>query len=188
MAQLSLSICKQLARARREKSMTQSAVAEAVGCKQSAISMLEAGQSEKLSMENVRKVAELLGVELPKEGATTPTASGGLPAQAVAKAPHRGFCPNAYCFSNVPYAINGDLFFWPVQQVVLEDGKAHCAFCGELLETKCPNCGAPLSDGACCSVCGESFVTNVLPPDVDVEAWSAQRRHDIMEWKNLTKR
>lgn len=165
--------------------MTQSAVAEAVGCKQSAISMLEAGQSEKLSMENVRKVAELLGVELPEgdSGAT-----GGKSARTVANAPHLGFCPNAYCFSNVPYAINGDLFFWPARQAVAIEGKTHCAFCGELLETRCPNCDAPLSDGACCPVCGESFVTNVLPPETDAESWSALRRRDIMEWKNLTKR
>ena len=51
MAQLSIAFCRQLAKARREKGMTQSALAGAVGCKQSAISMLESGQSVKIAQE-----------------------------------------------------------------------------------------------------------------------------------------
>ena len=44
--------------------MTQSALAEAVGCKQSAISMLESGHAEKIAQETVEKIAALLGVAM----------------------------------------------------------------------------------------------------------------------------
>ena len=64
MANLSIAFCRQLAKARREKGMTQSALAEAVGCKQSAISMLESGQSAKIAQETVTRIAALLGVAL----------------------------------------------------------------------------------------------------------------------------
>ena len=63
MAQLSTTFCRQLARARRERGMTQSALAQAVSCAQSAISMLEPGQPGKLSQETVGKIASLLGVQ-----------------------------------------------------------------------------------------------------------------------------
>ena len=33
-----------------------------------------------------------------------------------------------------------------------------CAVCGEVLEKCCPNCGAPLHDGAICSICGDPYV------------------------------
>lgn len=185
MARLSLEECKRLARARREKGMTQSALAEAVGCRQSAISMLEAGQSEKLSLENVRKAAAVLGVELAPAGeegqeAASPASRPPAPSPAVA-----GFCPDARCPSNIPYAVGGELFFWPLRQPAPAGGRRRCAFCGELLETRCPSCGAPLSDGACCAACGAPRVTNILPPGTDAEAWAARRRQELAELRRL---
>ena len=180
MAQLSTTFCRQLARARRDKGMTQSALAQAVGCKQSAVSMLESGQPEKLSQETVEKIAALLGVafesQVPQSTACSPQSSASSGA--------RGFCPSASCYANVPYVVQGELLFWPHLQHLA--GGRHCVFCGELLEPRCPQCGAPVTDGACCPACGGARVANTLGPDTPPEAWAAQRRSDIAEWKSLS--
>ncbi|HNX35129.1 MAG TPA: helix-turn-helix domain-containing protein [Kiritimatiellia bacterium] len=181
MAQLSIAFCRQLSKARREKGMTQSALAEAVGCKQSAISMLESGQSVKIARETVEKIASRLGV--PLEPASDDPRS---PAMAAGPLPAHAFCPNAFCYTNVPYVVNGDLLFWPRPQPASAAGGTHCAVCGELLERRCPHCGAPLGAGACCPHCGGALVTNTLPPETDPETWSAQRRREIAEWRSLT--
>ncbi len=177
MAHLSTTTCRLLARARREKGLTQSALAHAVGCKQSAVSMLESGQPEKLSQEAVEKIAKLLGVPLEAPAAAQPLLPR-LPESA------RGFCPNALCPSNVPYAVNGELLFWPRLQAVAE-GLSRCACCGELLESRCPHCGAAVAEGACCTACGGARVTNTLPPGTVPDAWAAQRRREIAEWRAL---
>ena len=176
MVALSITFCRQLARARREKGMTQSALAEAVGCKQSAVSMFEAGRVEKLSRETVKKIASLLEVPWPQSADPQDTAPGPLP---------RGFCPNAFCPSNVPYAVNGELYFWPRRQP--EADGTRCACCGEILETRCPACGAPVSAGACCTRCGAPRIANPLPPETDPEAWAARRRTAIAQWLTLTR-
>lgn len=154
--------------------MTQSALAQAVACKQSAISMLESGQGEKLSHETVANIAALLGVPCEPESAGTPAAKGA----------GGGYCPNAACFSNVPYVVADDLLFWPRPQPAPSDAR-HCASCGELLERLCPHCGAGVTGGACCPACGSARVTNTLPPGTDLAAWAAQRRREIAEWRSL---
>ncbi len=180
MAQLSITFCRQLARARREKGMTQSSLAQAVGCKQSAISMLESGQPEKLSQEAVAKIASLLGVAL--EAPSSPPSALRPPSPAAGPAPV--YCPDAACPSNVPYAVGGELLFWPRPQPAAAGGK-HCGYCGEVLERQCPHCGAAVTEGACCHTCGGAKVTNTLPPETDHEAWAARRRREIAEWKAL---
>jgi transcriptional regulator with XRE-family HTH domain len=172
MAQITIELCRELARARREKGMTQSALAEAVGCKQSAISMLEAGQAGKLSRESVEKAARLLGVELPKDSGEAGPSAGPSPA-----AQGRGYCPNALCPSNVPYLVDGRLLFWPRRQP--EPAGPRCAWCGEVLETHCPECGAAASDGACCTACGKPRVTDTVPAGTDKAAWAGKRRAEI---------
>ena len=179
MAQLSIAFCKQLAKARREKGVTQSALAEAAGCTQSAISMLEAGQYAKVARETVEKIAALLDVPVePPPAESRPPLS--LPLSEHAHA----FCPDALCYSNVPYTVNGNLLFWPRRQ---PDGSgSRCVVCGELLERHCPHCGAVFaSPGACCHSCGGARVTNTLPPGTDCEAWAARRRREIAEWTGL---
>ena len=181
MASLSITFCRRLAQARRDKGMTQSALAQAVGCKQSAISMLESGQPEKLSQESVEKVAKLLGVAL--EPPPSPSPAPGPQSCAVSPS-SLGFCPQAACLSNVPYVVQGELLFWPRLQSL--DSGRHCATCGELLEPRCPHCGAPVAaDGACCPACGGARVTNTLAPDTAPEAWAARRRREIGEWRGL---
>ncbi|MBP5319480.1 MAG: helix-turn-helix transcriptional regulator [Kiritimatiellae bacterium] len=154
--------------------MTQSALAEAVGCKQSAISMFEAGQIEKLSRETVKKIAALLEVPWPK---------GETPAVRTEPPAPRGYCPNAFCPSNLPYTVNGDLLFWPRRQP--DTAGARCAFCGELLETRCPTCDAPFGEGACCTRCGTARIANPLPPESDPEAWALQRRRTLAQLYHL---
>ena len=180
MAHLSTTECRLIAQARRGKGMTQSALAQAAGCKQSAISMLESGQPEKLSRETVEKIAKLLGVAL--EG--PPAGADSEPQTWVPATPRHGFCPNAVCPSNVPYAVNGELLFWPRLQPATE-ARSRCASCGELLETRCPHCGAAVTAGACCTACGGARVTNTLPPETVPDAWAAQRRREIAEWLAL---
>jgi len=181
MADISIAFCRQLAQARRVKGLTQSALAEAVGCKQSALSMLEAGHTAMVSQETVEKIAALLDVPLEKTAAMThaPTAS---PATASTHA----YCPHADCFSNVPYVVNGELHFWPRPRTGGLATATHCAVCGELLERRCPHCGAAVTTtGACCPTCGGARVANTLPPETDYESWAAQRRRDIAEWRSL---
>ena len=180
MASLSFVFCRQLSRARRDKGLTQSALAQAVGCKQSAISMLESGQPEKLSQETVSKIAALLGVVLETPSSeSTPSLAPPSVSSVV-----RGYCPNAECYSNTPYVAQGDVLFWPRLQSLA--GGGHCIFCGELLEARCPQCGAAVTEGACCPACGSARITNTLPPNTSPEVWSAQRRHDMAEWKSLS--
>ena len=64
MQNLTVEICAKFKEARKAKGLNQSALAQAVGCKQSAVSMFEAGMATKLSDEAVGKMAELLGLDL----------------------------------------------------------------------------------------------------------------------------
>lgn len=177
MMNLSIAFCQRLAKARRAKAMTQSALAEAVGCKQSAISMLESGQTSKISGESVAKIAALLEVPLPE--AEPSVAPAPLPEYG------QGFCPNAHCFSNIPYVIADELIFWP-RPAAGGAAARHCVVCGELLERRCPHCGAAADGGAACASCGGMRVTNTLPPETDAAAWAAARRREIAEWRDLT--
>jgi transcriptional regulator with XRE-family HTH domain len=165
-------ICKQIAQTRREKGLTQTALAVQVGCKQSAISMLEAGQPSKLSKENIEKIASALGLTLQNsEAKLHPSSFGKL-----------GFCPNALCPSNTPYLMQGQLVFQPRLQV-----EKHCASCSELLETACPNCATAIhTEGAYCNACGAARVTNTLPADIPIAAWIIERRRELMELRKLT--
>ena len=181
MANLSIAYCRQLARARRAKGLTQSALAEAAGCKQSALSMLEAGHAAKVSQETVEKIAVLLDVPLETSAATAHVLPSG-PSAVNAHA----YCPHADCFSNVPYVVDGALLFWPRAQADSHAAAAHCAVCGELLERRCPHCGAAVTTaGACCPACGGARIPNTLPPETDCESWAAQRRRAIAEWRSL---
>ena len=163
MSPFSKEFCQSLARARRARSMTQSALATAVGCKQSAISMLEAGQSTKVADETIVKIAALLDVALPQESAASDQPRTGISRGPVTA--RRPFCPNALCHSDT----------------------LHCTLCGELLERNCPHCGAvPVEPGGCCAACGGALVTNTLPPESDPGAWLAQRRAEIAALRGLT--
>jgi DNA-binding XRE family transcriptional regulator len=168
--------CQRLRDARRAKHLTQAELAERVDCKQSAVSMMEAGRVTALAHETVSKIAAELGVPMEKAKASHADKSA-------ASASGSAHCPDPECFSNVPLVVNGSLLFWPRPQPVA--GGVHCAICGEVLVRVCPRCGAPAATGACCRHCGASYIA---PPDTggqDIETWAAARRQRIAEWRAL---
>ena len=195
MLNLSEQICGQFKSARLGKGMNQSSLARAVGCQQSAVSMFEAGMSTKLSDETVQKMATVLGIDLAelikaeeKKAETGAEGTFAVPASSVSPASQRvvsGYCPNGHCPSNVPYVVNGQLFYRPSRRIASPTGGVRCAQCGELLEMHCPFCGAPLNDGACCAVCGSPYVTPVLPEGADVAAYARVRREEIVQLRAL---
>lgn len=189
MTNLSTEICLKFKEARKAKGMNQSALARAMGCQQSAISMFEGGETTKLSDETVQKMADFLGIKLEEEQkkADAPSEDGavGRSAPDVVVVAH-GYCPNCQCPSNIPYVVGGQLFYRPTRAIASPTGGKYCAECGELLEMRCPVCGAPLNDGACCAVCGSAYVTPVLPEGVDVAAYARVRRDEIVQLRSLT--
>ena len=150
MTNLSPEICHKLKDARRAAKLSQSVVAAEVGCKQSALSMFEQGDGTKLSEEVVGRLAKKFGVSL--------TVAAPRPEVRFSSAGVRGFCPNAHCPSNKPYEVDGRGFALPNRAAADPAGGRFCALCGEVVEKQCPNCGAPLHDGAVCSLCGEPYV------------------------------
>jgi transcriptional regulator with XRE-family HTH domain len=136
-----------LREARRRKGLTQSQVADAIECKQSAISMLENGRRDALSRDKLSALAKLLDVDLSKSGAAPETA--GL-----------AYCPDPACPSNIPYVLRGQVVFHPTLVAVRRETPAHCALCGEVLETRCPNaeCRSAPQPGAFCGRCGSPYV------------------------------
>ena len=178
MAQLPIDFCRKVARTRRAKGMTQSALARSAGCAQSAISMFEGGHPEKLSIEFVRKVAEILEIPLENE-MSEPAAE--REENLFSK---KGYCPNAACLSNIPYEINGELILWPTVSTFNEDSR-YCRICGEVLELRCPQCGRDATPGAFCERCGTARITAVVPPGISRSAWVDQRRAEIREFRGL---
>ena len=159
MTKLNPEICLKIKEARRAAKLSQGVVAAEVGCKQSALSMFEQGDGTKLNETVVKKLAEKFGVSLaensPRTDEPTHVPSVFAPAEAIKV---RGFCPNAHCPSNKIYEVDGRTYALPDRQAADPVGGRFCALCGESLEKRCPNCGAPVHDGAVCSLCGDPYV------------------------------
>ena len=159
MTKLSPEICLKIKEARRAAKLSQSVVAAEVGCKQSALSMFEQGDGTKLNEEVVNKLAKRFGISLTAT-ATESEREREVPTAFAAPAEIRvhGFCPNAHCPSNKIYEVDGRTYALPTRLTADPVGGKFCALCGEILEKRCPNCGAPLHDGAICSICGDPYV------------------------------
>lgn len=133
--------------------MSQSELAAEVGCKQSALSMFEQGNGTKLNDSVIGKLSKKFGVSLEEKAPVNKLTGTCLTASAL-----RGFCPNPKCPSNAAYAVDGRTFLRPDRAAADPAGGKFCALCGEVLEKRCPNCGASVHDGAICSFCGEPYV------------------------------
>ena len=162
------SLAPRITAARRRLGLTQSELARRVGCRQSAVSMLERGNGHALARPKVEALLAALDLEtaLPSE-----EASGDSPARG-----HR-YCPVYDCPSNLPFAVKDTPMALPDPRLRPEPGGRHCALCGELLEDRCPECGADINRGACCRQCGTPYVT--VPADAagggSPHAWAAAR-------------
>ena len=177
-------MCLRFAEARRAKGIRQTELAAQVGCTQSALSMFEGGQPTKLSDDTVKKLSEVLGVPLQVE-----QPSLGVPSTSPSSVPQivvHGFCPNCQCPSNIPYIVGDRLLYRPSRKVASPTGGVRCTQCGEMLEMRCPKCGAPLNEGACCAVCGTAYVTPVVDEGLDVVAYAQARRAEIIQLRELS--
>lgn len=147
--------CRKIRDARRYAKLSQSELSAEVGCKQSALSMFEQGDGTKLNDEVVAKIAAKFGIEMPAAAAAT----GGLKSFISARAAHTAFCPNPHCPTNRRYDVDGAAFVKPDRVAADPSGGRFCAMCGEVLETACPSCGAPVNEGAVCTFCGSAYVS-----------------------------
>ena len=182
MTNLDTEICRRFKEARKAKGLSQSSLAVEVGCKQSTISAFENGDATKLSDVTVKKISEVLGVslEVPKKEEREPQPAA-VPGMMV-----RGYCPDPNCPSNIPYVVGDRLLFKTLREKASPNGGGRCACCGEVLETRCGACGAPLNDGACCGVCGEPYVSITLPSGMNASSWSAARRSELLQLMSFT--
>ena len=116
--------------------------------------MFEQGDGTKLNDAVIGKLAKKFGVSLEVKAPVSTLTGTCLGASA-----SRGFCPNPKCPSNAAYAVDGRTLLRPDRSAADPVGGKFCALCGEVLEKRCPNCGAPVHDGAICSFCGEPYVS-----------------------------
>jgi len=154
---LSPEFCFKVKEARRAAKISQGELAAEVGCKQSAISMFEKGDGTKLNDEVIGKISKKFGIAIPG-GAASGESAAPMATAIAAHGPRTGFCPNGDCPSNHRYEVAGRLFARPDRDAADPVGGRFCAVCGEVLERRCPSCGAPAHAGAVCSFCGEPYV------------------------------
>ena len=60
-----------------------------------------------------------------------------------------------------------------------QEGEVHCAWCGEVLERACPECGAPINAGAHCVRCGAAYLAGA-PEHFDAERAATSER--VLAW------
>jgi len=120
--------------------------------------MFEQGDGTKLNDTVINKLAKKFGLEITTaeeasaKGVVAVSSNYGL------RPAGSGYCPNPRCPSNHRYQVEEKTLYRPDRAAADPVGGKYCAVCGELLERRCPNCGAPVHDGAVCSVCGEPYV------------------------------
>ena len=151
---LTRDFCLKLREARRKNGVSQSSLASEVGCKQSALSMFEQGDGTKLNDEVIKKIAQKFSIKMEEEEGEIKEA----PQNGVLESDKRGYCPNPECPSNHRYNVGSETFA-KIDRAMCDPvyGK-YCVVCGEILEHKCPNCGAHLHEGAVCTYCGHKYV------------------------------
>ncbi len=160
MKNLDPEFCRRVKSSRREAGLTQGQLAAEVGCKQSALSMFEQGDGTKLSDEAIDKLARKFNLPLSPTGDSASPPSGVQPLGRLAGGLlNSGFCPNPHCPANKEYFVEEMRLFLPDREAADPVGGKYCAMCGELLERKCPSCGAAVHAGAICSLCGQPYIS-----------------------------
>ena len=106
MQNISKTICQAFKDARRALGLSQSVVANEIGCHQEAISMFERGNSTKLSEEYVSRLAKRLGIDL--KALQDEEENAGKPAEVHVSL---GYCPDCECPSNSSYAVGNRSFY-----------------------------------------------------------------------------
>jgi len=162
---------------RKELGLTQARLAADVGVSQPAISKFEAGRPGALSREHVEAIARRLGLDL---GEIERSSRGGEVA-----IERFFYCPNAYCPSNVPFVVGGELCFFP-RSVRSAAAVVRCAWCGDVMSGQCGHCGADVVvSGAFCAApgCGRPLVAavGVVEDGCEPAQWARQRRAEIAE-------
>jgi transcriptional regulator with XRE-family HTH domain len=150
-------LAEEVRRRRRELNLSQRDLGEQVQCSQSATSLFEAGQSDVLAAEKVRRLCEVLKIEFRE-----PELLGREPALVLK------YCPEYRCSNNRACQVAGRLRFVPGMIRADADVPTYCAACGtELQDTACPGCKSPLVEGAvCCMGCGQPYV--VVPTELEM--------------------
>lgn len=159
MINLSREFCQKIKEARRLAKLGQVEVASEVGCRQSALSAFENGDGTKLNDEVIERLSKKFNIEIETVDSETPVVTAKiLPQMEGSEGEVKGFCPNPHCPSNHGYTVDGRLFLRPDRLAADPVGGRFCAVCGEVLVKRCPHCGAPVHDGAVCSLCGDAYV------------------------------
>jgi len=173
-----LEIARLITVARRQRGLTQSELARQAGCRQSAVSMFERGHANALARPKIEALLKFLEIELPV--ADDHAEAGSAVAAAADGTAPCSYCPVFDCPSNIPFTVQGTLLIKP--QVRPDANARHCAFCGDLLERACPECGKAVKDGACCTQCGTPYIST--PPRLagdNPAAWADTQRTRLRE-------
>ena len=170
---------------RLRQRLSQKELANKAGCAQSAVSMFEQGQPAVLSDEKIRKLADVLGIELGQ------LESAPKPPRPRARRIVLKCCPDPLCISNVPYFVRDKAVFVPAM-VEIEEVDGHslefCSRCGEALIDCCPECKAPLMVGPVCPSCGKTYVCFYAEAETaDLRKWVQERVRQIKTIRKLTK-
>ena len=105
----------------------------------------------------MERLSKKFGVSIEPEAGNRAEKAVAAPVR-VDFSPGSGFCPNPRCPTNRLYQVEGRDHFRPDRLMADPVGGRFCAMCGEALERKCPNCGAPVHEGGFCSLCGDPYI------------------------------
>lgn len=145
---------------RRGQERTQTEVAACAGVSTGALSRYESGDTRVLGDPTLRKVCEVLGIDVPQWLAEP--IPGALPVEAeTAGRTARYHCPTPFCRMNPWFAVPGWIHFEPRFVESVAAGEVVCQHCGATLHSACVHCGAALGQHGVCPVCGEDYVPRV---------------------------
>lgn len=159
-------------RRRHEKHVSQIELAQRIGCSQTAISRIEAGELEALSGEKLRNLCGELGLQAP-EGST-----GGLIVS---------YCGNPDCPLGWREVVNGKLSVQPAMFRIQPNTTRFCKACGSPLLVQCQDvaCGASPEEGAAfCTACGTPLVQlEKHQVTGDLEEYKQRMNHRSREYR-----